>query len=80
MTLQKAGGLAALGTSGTYFVLVFIFAVVIPHLGIATPGDVSNPTRGMAAVASTPAPFFIINVTYLLFGLFDVLLFLALRE
>jgi hypothetical protein len=73
--LQKMGGVSALFMAAAYLINMVIFLVVLNYMAI------TDPAQKMALVADQPTMIFLTNILgYVLFGVFLVVLSLALYE
>ena len=74
-TLQKMGGVSALLMAAAYAVIMLIFIVVLNYPSI------TDPMQKMALVVAQPNMIFLTNILgYVLFGVFLVVLSLALHD
>lgn len=74
-TLQKFGGFAALYLAGAYLVGLVLFIVVLDYINI------SDPAQKVALIVEKQMVFFATNLLmYVFFGIFLVILALALHE
>lgn len=73
--LQKMGGVSALFMAAAYIINMVIFLVVLNYISI------TDPAQKMALVADQPTMIFLTNILgYVLFGVFLVVLCLALHD